>query len=32
VAADGGLAAEDLLAGLPDTNWRQVTAEFFLTA
>jgi len=32
VAADGGLPTEDLLAGLPDANWRQVTGEFFLTA
>jgi glycine cleavage system H protein len=32
VAADGGLPTEDLLAGLPDANWKQVTAEFFLTA
>ena len=32
VAADGGMPVEDLLAGVPDANWRQVTAEFFLTA
>jgi glycine cleavage system H protein len=32
VAADGGLPTEDLLATLPDANWRQVTSEFFLTA
>jgi len=32
VAADGGLPTEDLLADLPDANWKQVTAEFFLTA
>jgi len=31
-AADGGLPTEDLLATLPDSNWRQVTSEFFLTA
>jgi len=31
VAADGGRPAEDLLAGLPDTNWTEVTGEFFLT-
>lgn len=31
-AADGGLPTEDLLAGLADANWRQVTADFFLTA
>jgi hypothetical protein len=24
--------AEDLLASLPDTNWAEVTGEFFLTA
>jgi glycine cleavage system H protein len=32
VAADGGRPTEDLLAGLPDANWKEVTAEFFLTA
>jgi glycine cleavage system H lipoate-binding protein len=32
VAADGGRPAEDLLAGLPDVNWQEVTGEFFLTA
>jgi len=32
VAADGGRPAEDLLQGLPEVNWREVTAEFFLTA
>jgi len=32
VAADGGLPTEDLLASLPDANWREVTSEFFLTA
>lgn len=32
VAADGGRPAEDLLAALPDSNWKQVTGEFFLTA
>jgi glycine cleavage system H protein len=31
VAADGGRPAEDLLAALPDANWKDVTAEFFLT-
>jgi glycine cleavage system H protein len=31
VAADGGRPTEDLLAGLPDANWVEVTAEFFLT-
>jgi glycine cleavage system H protein len=31
VAADGGLPTEDLLASLPDANWRHVTGEFFLT-
>jgi glycine cleavage system H protein len=32
VAADGGRPAEDLLSGMPDTNWKELTAEFFLTA
>jgi len=32
VAADGGLPAEDLLRGLPDADWKEVTGEFFLTA
>ena len=32
VAADGGLPMEDLLGGLPDADWKQVTGEFFLTA
>jgi len=32
VAADGGRPAEDLLAGLPDAGWKEVTSEFFLTA
>jgi len=32
VAADGGRPADDLLAALPDTNWKVLTAEFFLTA
>ena len=31
VAADGGRPADDLLASLPDTNWKETTAEFFLT-
>jgi glycine cleavage system H protein len=31
VAADGGRPAEDLLASLPNTDWKTVTAEFFLT-
>jgi glycine cleavage system H protein len=31
VAADGGLPCSDLLADLPDANWRRLTAEFFLT-
>jgi glycine cleavage system H lipoate-binding protein len=31
VAADGGRPAEDLLAALPDANWKEVTSEFFLT-
>lgn len=32
VAADGGRPAEDLLAGLPEKSWKEVTGEFFLTA
>ncbi len=32
VAADGGRPADDLLANLPDANWKEVTGEFFLTA
>jgi glycine cleavage system H protein len=32
VAADGGRPADDLLAALPNANWKQVTGEFFLTA
>jgi glycine cleavage system H protein len=31
VAADGGRPAEDLLAGIPDAGWPEVTSEFFLT-
>ena len=31
VAADGGRPAEDLLAALPDQDWKEVTGEFFLT-
>jgi glycine cleavage system H lipoate-binding protein len=31
VAADGGRPAEDLLSALPDHDWKEVTAEFFLT-
>ncbi len=31
VAADGGRPAEDLLAALPDHDWKEVTAEYFLT-
>jgi len=30
-AADGGRPTEDLLAGLPDKDWREITGEFFLT-
>jgi len=30
-AADGGRPAEDLLAEVPGSNWKQTTAEFFLT-
>jgi len=31
VAADGGRPAEDLMAALPGSNWKEVTGEFFLT-
>ena len=31
VAADGGHGVEDLLAEVPEANWREVTGEFFLT-
>jgi glycine cleavage system H lipoate-binding protein len=31
VAADGGRPAEDLLAGLPDASWKDLTAQCFLT-
>jgi glycine cleavage system H protein len=31
VAADGGRPSDDLLAALPDTDWKTTTAEFFLT-
>jgi glycine cleavage system H protein len=32
VAADGGRPSDDLLAALPEKNWKEVTSEFFLTA
>lgn len=31
VAADGGRPADDLLSALPDTDWAEITGEFFLT-
>jgi glycine cleavage system H protein len=31
VAADGGRPAEDILAGIPNADWKAVTHEFFLT-
>ena len=31
VAADGGVPAEDLCAGMPEANWNELTSEFFLT-
>ena len=31
VAADGGVPAEDLCAGMPAASWRELTSEFFLT-
>jgi glycine cleavage system H protein len=30
-AADGGEPARDLLAGMPEADWRKVTRQFFLT-
>ena len=32
VAADGGRPTEDILAGVPDADWKEITREFFLTA
>jgi glycine cleavage system H protein len=32
VAADGGRPAEDVLAGLPGSDWKEAADEFFLTA
>jgi len=32
VLADGGRPSDDLLAALPNKNWKEVTGEFFLTA
>ena len=31
VAADGGIPADDICAGMPEASWRDITAEFFLT-
>jgi len=31
-AADGGRPAEDLLAEIPNADWKSIAAEFFLTA
>jgi len=31
-AADGGRPAEDLLAEVPNADWKQIAGEFFLTA
>ena len=31
VAADGGRPADDTFAALPDTSWKDLTREFFLT-
>jgi hypothetical protein len=30
VAADPGTPVDDLAAALPGTNWKELTAEFFL--
>lgn len=32
VAADGGRPADDVFAALPNANWKELTAEYFLTA
>ena len=32
VAADGGRPAEDLLANIPEVDWKEAAGEFFLTA
>lgn len=32
VAADGGRPAEDIVAFLPGADWKELTAEFFLTS
>ncbi|HUP05490.1 MAG TPA: glycine cleavage system protein H [Bryobacteraceae bacterium] len=32
VAADGGRPADDLLAGMPEADWKAVTGDFLLTA
>jgi hypothetical protein len=31
VAADGGRPVDDILAGLPELDWKAATGEFFLT-
>ena len=31
VAADGGRPADDIFAALPDTSWKELTQEFFLS-
>lgn len=31
VAADGGRPADDIFAALPDTSWKELTREFFLS-
>jgi len=31
VAADGGRPADDLLAGIPNASWKDLTADFFLS-
>ena len=32
VAADGGRPADDLLAAMPDADWKAITGDFLLTA
>jgi glycine cleavage system H lipoate-binding protein len=31
VAADGGRPADDLLAGIPNASWKELTSDFFLS-
>jgi hypothetical protein len=31
VMQDGGMASDDLTAGMPDQNWAELAKEFFLS-